>query len=113
RTVNVVLAAVVAATNAAFGENAKLERGVAMATAQMQDADAALEIAEHDEVLAKGPRAQRNITQLADVADRMPEAVLVFAARRPPANFRESEIGYIRLLAIVAVVSHRKGLLVR
>ena len=87
RAINVEFPPVVAAPDPLFGQDPEFERRVAMATAQMQHTDPALEIPEHNEVFAQRPRPQRNVAELADIADRVPEAALVLTARRAAADF--------------------------
>jgi hypothetical protein len=65
---------VVAAAQAAFGENAEVERSAPMGTGAMQEAQAPAEVAEEDQLFAEDAHGQRYIAQLAGDRDRLPEA---------------------------------------
>src|SRR4029077_2322501 len=81
--------AVVAAADALVADQAELERGAAMGAVQFQKADAAALVAVGDEVLAKDADASRQVAQFAGEDHRLPEAPLIFPARRPRPDARQ------------------------
>ena len=84
--------AMVAAADPLVVDQAKFQRGAAMRAMQLQQADGAALVAEHDEVLAEDLDPQRQIVQLVGETDRLPEAAQIFAARRAGANMGEFRI---------------------
>jgi hypothetical protein len=92
--VHVEQPAVIAAANTAFADQPEFERGAAMRAVQLQQADGAALVAEHHQLLAQDPKFDRQIRDVVGVADRLPEAAEILAARRV-----RSDVGEFRVLA--------------
>ncbi|MEY9384258.1 hypothetical protein ABIF93_002515 [Bradyrhizobium japonicum] len=78
----VELPAVIAAADAVFLDLAVIERGAAMAAARVQQADAAVLVAEQHQILAERADLFRRVGGIADQPDRMPVAAQQLAHRR-------------------------------
>ena len=81
-TLGVELPAVIAAADAVLLDLAIIERGAAVAAAGVQQADAAVLVAEQHQVLAQRANLLRRVGGVADEPDRMPVAAEQFAHRR-------------------------------
>ncbi|MET4846494.1 hypothetical protein ABIF62_006989 [Bradyrhizobium japonicum] len=78
----VELPAVIAAADAVFLDLAIVERGAAMAAARVQQAGAAMLVAEQHQILAERTHLLRRVGGVADQPDRMPVAAQQFSHRR-------------------------------
>src|SRR5260221_14664826 len=74
--------AVIAAAYAALLDAAEFERGAAMRAVAMQEADAALAVAEDHQILAEDADRHRPAGELRGHRHRLPEAAVILAARR-------------------------------
>ncbi|MGY4461012.1 hypothetical protein ACVWYI_004972 [Bradyrhizobium sp. LB13.1] len=81
-TFGVELPAVIAAADAVLLDLAVVERGAAMAAARVQQADAAVLVAEQHQIFAEGTHLLRRVGGITDKSDRMPVAAEQFAHRR-------------------------------
>ena len=116
----VELPAVVAAADAVFLDLAVIERGAAMAAARVQQADAAVLVAEQHQILAEHAHFSGDIGGVGDEPDRVPVAPEQFAHRRAAADRGQFGPGRGRLHGIagaeiaiplgdVHAVSSRRG----
>jgi hypothetical protein len=80
---------VIAAAETALLDAAELQRCAAVAAIEMQDTNLAALVAEDDEIFAERAFAARQVTELAQKTERLPEAALVFAARRSRSDLRQ------------------------
>src|SRR5262249_32374898 len=67
----------------------EFERRPAMRTMQLQEADRTALVAKHHQLLAQDRELDRHVVQFVGVADRLPEAAKVLAARRVRPDMRE------------------------
>ena len=84
--VDVEQPAVVAAADPALRDDAELERRSAVAAVPVQDPDPALQIAEHDEVLAQDAHRERYVAELRGERHRLPVTAKQLATRSPGAD---------------------------
>jgi hypothetical protein len=80
--VHVEQPAMTVAVNPFLDDQPVLQRGVAVWTIRLQQADSAALLPESNKVLAKDARPARQVAQFAGEDDRLPEAPQLFAARR-------------------------------
>ena len=92
--------AVVAAADAVFLDLAVVERGAAMAAAGVQQAGAAVPVAEQDQILAQHAHFSGDIGGVSGEADRVPVAPQQFAHRRAAGDRRQLGPGRGRLQGI-------------
>jgi hypothetical protein len=106
-SVDVEEPAVIAAADAALGDDAVLERRAAMGAVLVQEADVPREVAEDHQILAQDPDCQRQIGQLRCHRDRMPEAAHVLAAGCAAADPRQLFVG--RRIERQMIAPERRG----
>ena len=105
RAVNVEQPAVVAAAYPLGTDETELERGTAVRTVALQQADRAAAVAEHHQLLAEDLQCDRQVLEFVGVADRLPEPPHVLAAGRVRADMGEFRIFPRNLPMMVTAVA--------
>ena len=102
--------AMIAAADAFVFDLAVIERGAAMGAARMQQAGAALAVAEDDEVFAEHAQFLRHVLNLFRQCDGVPVTAHEFAERRACAHFRDRGIVGRWLAAVACGAPCRLGI---
>jgi hypothetical protein len=102
--VDIEMPAVVAAADAALGNDAVLERCTAVHAMPMQQSDASRAIAKHHQVFAQQAHGHRQVLEFGAEQKRMPVAAQVFAAGRAGAHRGDEAVVVRRGPVVVAAV---------
>src|SRR5262249_318778 len=108
RAVDVEEPAVVAAPDAALGDEPELERGAALWAVPLEQPHHAAEVAERPQRLAEERPRDRQVAQVVGEADRLPESPEVFTARRARTHARELCVLSGHVAVIVAAEAGRQ-----
>src|SRR5215469_4103619 len=97
--------AVIAAADALLADQAEFERGSAMRAMQLEEAGLAGAVTKGDEILAQDAEPERQVLQIVRVADRLPEAAEILAARRIRADMGKLGVFRRDLTVMIAAVT--------